>query len=218
MKITVKKYIEQLSEWPKSGCHIMAQYDDEKVIVYQAYRKEIGEFAINNQYFGGEFSLTRMTWIKPNFLWMMYRSGWGTKEGQEVTLAIHLKITAFHNYLQHATYTSFDQTEGMSHEEWRNDLENSNIRLQWDPDHDPYGSKQERRAIQIGLRDNFIRSFAQDDILLIEDISSFVKEQYEFVQNHQLENLTVPAEKPFLFKDETLNKKLKIINAYAHGH
>lgn len=217
MKITVKKYIEQLSEWPKSGCHIMAQYDDEKVIVYQAYRKEIGEFAINNQYFGGEFSLTRMTWIKPNFLWMMYRSGWGTKEGQEVTLAIHLKITAFHNYLQHATYTSFDQTEGMSHEEWRNDLENSNIRLQWDPDHDPYGSKQERRAIQIGLRDNFIRSFAQDDILLIEDISSFVKEQYEFVQNHQLENLTVPAEKPFLFKDETLNKKLKIINAYAHG-
>lgn len=217
MKIKVKKYIEQLSEWPKSGCHIMAQYDDEKVIVYQAYRKEIGEFAINNQYFGGEFSLTRMTWIKPNFLWMMYRSGWGTKEGQEVTLAIHLKITAFHNYLQHATYTSFDQTEGMSHEEWRNDLENSNIRLQWDPDHDPYGSKQERRAIQIGLRDNFIRSFAQDDILLIEDISSFVKEQYEFVQNHQLENLTVPAEKPFLFKDETLNKKLKIINAYAHG-
>lgn len=217
MKIKVKKYIEQLSEWPKSGCHIMAQYDDEKVIVYQAYRKEIGEFVINNQYFGGEFSLTRMTWIKPNFLWMMYRSGWGTKEGQEVTLAIHLKITAFHNYLQHATYTSFDQTEGMSHEEWRNDLENSNIRLQWDPDHDPYGSKQERRAIQIGLRDNFIRSFAQDDILLIEDISSFVKEQYEFVQNHQLENLTVPAEKPFLFKDETLNKKLKIINAYAHG-
>lgn len=217
MKIKVKKYIEQLSEWPKSGCHIMAQYDDEKVIVYQAYRKEIGEFAINNQYFGGEFSLTRMTWIKPNFLWMMYRSGWGTKEGQEVTLAIHLKITAFHNYLQHATYTSFDQTEGMSHEEWRNDLENSNIRLQWDPDHDPYGSKQERRAIQIGLRDNFIRSFAQDDILLIEDISSFVKEQYEFVQNHQLENLTVPAEKPFLFKGETLNKKLKIINAYAHG-
>ncbi len=195
----------------------MAQYDDEKVIVYQVYRKEIGEFAIKNQYFGGEFSLNRMTWIKPNFLWMMYRSGWGTKEGQEVTLAIHLKIEAFRNYLAHSVYTSFDQTEGISHEEWRNELENSNIRLQWDPDHDPYGAKQERRAIQIGLRDNFIRSFAKDDILLIEDISCFVKEQYEFVQQHQLKNLTVPAEKPFLFNDETLNKKLKIINGYAHG-
>jgi len=27
-----------------------------------------------------------MSWIKPNFLWMMYRCGWGTKEGQQVTL------------------------------------------------------------------------------------------------------------------------------------
>ncbi len=217
MKITVKKYTEQLLEWPKSGCHIMAQYDDEKIIVYQAYRKEIAEFAMKNQYFGGEFSLNRMTWIKPNFLWMMYRSGWGTKEGQDVTLAIHLKISAFHNYLENATYTSFAQTECISHDEWRNALENSNIRLQWDPDHDPYGAKQERRASQIGLRDNFIRSFAKDDILLIEDISQFVKEQHEVVQNKQLENLITPAERPFLFKDEAMNKKMKLINEYAHG-
>lgn len=217
MKITVKKYKEQVIEWPKSGCHIMAQYDDEKIIVYQAYRKEIGEFAVKNQYFGGEFSLGRMTWIKPNFLWMMYRSGWGTKEGQEITLAIHLKISAFHNYLENAVYTSYDQTEGISHDEWRDELENSNVRLQWDPDHDPYGAKQERRAIQIGLRDNFIHSFAKNDILLIEDISAFVKEQREFVQNHQLENLIIPAEKPFLFEDEKLNKKLKIIHKHAHG-
>lgn len=218
MKITLKKYKEQLLEWPKSGCHIMAQYDYEKIIVYQAYRKEIGEFAVKNQFFGGEFSLSRMTWIKPNFLWMMYRSGWGTKEGQEVTLAIHLKIETFRNYLAHSVYTSFDQTEGISHEEWRNELENSNIRLQWDPDHDPHGLKQERRAIQIGLRDDFIRSFAKEDILLIEDISQFVKEQYKFIQNRQLENLTVPAEKPFVFSDKALNKKLKIKNECAHGH
>ncbi|WP_316844452.1 DUF4291 domain-containing protein [Pedobacter psychrodurus] len=217
MKLTVKKYKEQVIEWPKSGCHIMAQYDDEKIIVYQAYRKEIGEFAVNNQYFGGQFSLSRMTWIKPNFLWMMYRSGWGTKEGQEVSLAIHLKISAFRNYLLNAVYTSYDQTEGISHDEWRSELENSSIRLQWDPDHDPNGVKQERKAIQIGLKDNFIKSFAQDDILFIEDISQFVKEQYEFVKNGQLENLSTPAEKSFVFDDEMLNRKLKIITEYAHG-
>ncbi|MNY67808.1 hypothetical protein D3C86_2054660 [compost metagenome] len=68
----------------------------------------------------------------------------------------------------------------------------------------------ERRAIQIGLREDFIKSFAKEDIVLIEDISEFVKEQYEFVQNKELEKLMVPAEKPFLFKDEELNKKLKI--------
>lgn len=210
MKIELKKYDEQVTVWPKSGYHIMAQYDEEEIIVYQSYRKDIGEFAAKNQFFGGEFSLTRMTWIKPNFLWMMYRNGWGTKEGQEVVLAIHLKISAFHTYLQSAVYSSYDASLGMSREEWQTQVKTSSVRLQWDPDHDPYGNKLERRAIQIGLRDDFIKSFAKEDILLIEDISEFVKEQYSFVQNGELEKLRVPAEKPFVFKDEELNKKLKI--------
>jgi hypothetical protein len=210
MKIELKKYDEQVKEWPKSGYHIMAQYDEEEIIVYQSYRKDIGEFAAKNQFFGGEFSLSRMTWIKPNFLWMMYRNGWGTKEGQEVVLAIHLKISAFNTYLQNAVYSSYNDSLGISHEEWQEQVKTSSIRLQWDPDHDPYGNKLERRAIQIGLREDFIKSFAKEDIVLIEDISEFVKEQYEFVQNKELEKLIVPAEKPFLFKNEELNKKLKI--------
>jgi len=210
MNIELKKYDEQITEWPKSGYHIMAQYDEEEIIVYQSYRKEIGEFAAKNQYFGGAFSLDRMTWIKPNFLWMMYRNGWGTKDGQEVVLAIHLKISAFNKYLENAVYSSYSSSLEMSHEDWKESVKTSSVRLQWDPDHDPYGNKLERRAIQIGLRDDFIKSFAKDDILLIEDISEFVKEQYEFVRNKKLENLVVPTERPFLFKDEELNKKLKI--------
>ncbi|SEP13044.1 protein of unknown function [Flavobacterium sp. CF108] len=210
MKIELKKYNEQIKEWPKSGYHIMAQYDDKEIIVYQSYRKEIGEFAAKNQFFGGAFSLERMTWIKPNFLWMMYRNGWGTKEGQEVVLAIHLKIGAFQKYLQNAVYSTHDSSLGKSYEEWQTEVKTSSVRLQWDPDHDPYGGKLERRAIQIGLRDDFIKSFTKEDILLIEDISGFVQEQYEFVQKKQLENLLIPAEKPLVFQDEELNKKLKI--------
>jgi hypothetical protein len=30
MKIKVKKYKEQLLEWPQKGYHIMAQYDERK--------------------------------------------------------------------------------------------------------------------------------------------------------------------------------------------
>lgn len=90
------------------------------------------------------------------------------------------------------------------------DVKRSSVRLQWDPDYHPYGAKLERRAIQIGLRNEFTRSFAKEDILLIEDISDFVAEQHEFVQRRELEKLNIPAEKPFLFKNEELNKKLKI--------
>jgi len=46
MKINLKKYKEQLKDWPEKGHHIMAQYDEEKIIVYQTYRKEIGHFAV----------------------------------------------------------------------------------------------------------------------------------------------------------------------------
>ncbi|WP_438422517.1 DUF4291 domain-containing protein [Aquimarina macrocephali] len=210
MKLQLKKYKEQEKEWPQSGYHIMAQYDDEKIIVYQSYRLEIGSFAVKNQFFGGAFSLDRMTWIKPNFLWMMYRNGWGTKEGQEVVLAIHLKKEAFESYVKNAVYSSFKPELYVSYEAWQEDVANSNVRLQWDPDHDPYGVKLERRAIQIGLRKEFIKSYAKDDVLEIEDVSDFVSEQYKFVKNKDLENLVIPAEKPLIFKDEKLNTYLKL--------
>jgi len=67
-------YTRQLDEWPNSGKHILAQFNSDSVIVYQAYKPSIGHFAAEHQYFGGEFSFTRMSWIKPNFLWMMYRT------------------------------------------------------------------------------------------------------------------------------------------------
>lgn len=36
-----------------------------------------------------------MSWIKPNFLWMIFRSGWATKENQERVLAMFLRREAF---------------------------------------------------------------------------------------------------------------------------
>ncbi|GET40082.1 hypothetical protein MiSe_48900 [Microseira wollei NIES-4236] len=78
MKLVTESYLAQIDRWPKTGRHILAQFDDESIVVYQAYRPAIGHFAASHGYFGGEFSLNRMSWIKPNFLWMMYRSGWGT--------------------------------------------------------------------------------------------------------------------------------------------
>jgi Domain of unknown function (DUF4291) len=42
--------------------------------------------------------------MKPNFLWMMFRSGWGMKEGQETILAIWLKRSAFDTLLEQAVH------------------------------------------------------------------------------------------------------------------
>ena len=63
---------EQKARWPNSGRHILAHFDDETLVIYQAYRPTIGNYAIKHGELGGpDFSFSRMSWIKPNFLWMM---------------------------------------------------------------------------------------------------------------------------------------------------
>lgn len=69
--IPTERYLEQLSRWPSSGMHILAHFDERTIIVYQAYCPATGLFAARNGFFGDGFSYNRMSWIKPNFLWMI---------------------------------------------------------------------------------------------------------------------------------------------------
>src|SRR6266849_463738 len=100
MVLATEPYNEQVEVWPKTGRHILAQYDDHSVIVYQAYRPSIGRFAAEHGKFGGDFSYSRMSWVKPNFLWMMYRCGWGQKADQQTILAVRLVRAAFDEILR----------------------------------------------------------------------------------------------------------------------
>lgn len=175
----LEPYTAQLPSWPLEGRHILAAYDEENIVVYQAYRPEIGLFAAAHQRFGGEFSFSRMSWIKPNFLWMMYRSGWGTKEGQEVTLAVTIPRSLFDEILAQAVPSSFDAHRYANIDEWRAALAASEVRLQWDPDHAPDGKPQARRAIQLGLRGTMLRRYAAEEVVKVQDLSSFVAEQRE---------------------------------------
>lgn len=48
-----------------------------------------------------------MTWIKPSFLWMMYRCGWGAKEGQETVLSVEISREGFDWALRYACLSSY---------------------------------------------------------------------------------------------------------------
>jgi len=177
MSLITEPYLAQNERWPGLGRHILAQFDAESVVVYQAYRPEIGRFAARHGYFGGGFGMGRMSWIKPNFLWMMYRSGWGVTENQEVTLAVRLRRDAFDGILRQAVHSSFDPEVYKTHESWKRAVAGSDVRLQWDPDHGPSGAPLERRAIQLGLRGDVLAGYAREWLLDVEDVSDFVAEQ-----------------------------------------
>lgn len=208
MKLRTESYLEQRERWPTSGRHILAQYDDESIVVYQAYRPAIGTFAAAKGYFGGEFSLGRMSWIKPNFLWMMYRSGWGSKEGQEVVLAIRLGRSAFDEILGQAVHSSFVPDVYASRFAWQERGKRSDVRLQWDPDHAPSGAKEERRAIQLGLRGEVLRRYAREWIVDIQDVSGLVAEQRENIR--AATNLRTPAERVYPVADRETSERLGI--------
>jgi hypothetical protein len=202
----LKLYLEQKKKWPIKGRHILAQYDETSIIVYQAYRPAIGNFASKNGYFGGEFRLSRMSWIKPNFLWMMYRSAWGTKLGQEVILAVRLKREFFDSVLAQAVFSTYNPKIYVTEEEWKKAVAKSFVRLQWDPDHDPSGKKVQRRAIQLGLREKVLAEYARDAILEILDISDFVKNQKANVQG-DYSSLEIPKEEVY-YPDEEISNRI----------
>lgn len=210
MKLATEPYRLQKTRWPQRGRHILAQFDADTIVVYQAYRPAIGRFAAEHQRFGGPFSLERMSWIKPNFLWMMYRSGWGTKEGQEVTLAVRLRRDAFDKVLAEAIHSTHVPEVYGERSAWEQLGKRSDVRLQWDPDHGPSGDKQERRAIQLGLRGAAIASYAGEWIVEIEDISAFVAEQRRVWFEGDREALVTPREEVYPVDDSAVAARLGI--------
>jgi hypothetical protein len=199
MNLPTQKYATQNAVWPQSGRHILACHDDATIVVYQAYRPSIGRFAIEHGRFGGpDFSLSRMSWIKPNFLWMMYRCGWGQKEGQETVLGLRISRPFFDAILAEAVPSSFDADTFADRDAWQQAVEQSNVRLQWDPDHAPNGAKQERKAIQLGLRGDALKAFAGSELLEVIDMTAFVASQRQNAIPANYADLIMPTETLYL--------------------
>ena len=209
MKITTELYTQSLRENPEQGKHIIGHQSEKSIVVYQAYKPSIAAFALKNQYLGGaDFSYSRMSWIKPNFLWMMHRCGWAEKENQERVLALWIDKKELEHILFQGAHTSFNSIHYKNEEEWKTALASSDVRIQWDPDHDPFGNPLSRKAIQIGLKGEVLKKFGQKNIQLIEDITEFVKEQKKHIINKDLDKLHVPMERVYKINNTILKNKI----------
>ncbi len=207
MRFETRRYRGQRDTWPERGHHIMAQYDDEDILVYQAYRAEIADWAVEHQMLGGPaFSYDRMSWIKPNFLWMMYRSGWGTKRDQERTLGLRISRAFFEPLLSEAVPSSYWSELYETREDWKREMKGSEVRLQWDPDHDPAGGKVSRRAVQLGLRGETLRRFGQQEIVEVLDLTQFVREQ----RGVSRERLETPWERAWTPEDARVGERVRL--------
>jgi hypothetical protein len=213
VKLATEPYPEQVKAWPREGRHILAHFDDETVVVYQAYRPAIGRFTAEHGTFGEGFSFSRMSWVKPNFLWMMYRSGWGTKDNQEVTLALRVRRVFFDSLLAAAVPSSWEREQFATEEQWSRAVGRSSVRLQWDPDHHPSGAKLERRAIQLGLRGEVLEAFGRRELLEVIDLTEFVAEQRARLLSGGVSTLVTPRERVYRPTDPEIASRLRLAQA-----
>ena len=211
MKIKTEKYRQACDILPKAGQIIIGHQQEDEIVVYQAYKASIATYAVQHQALGGpEYSYRRMSWIKPNFLWMMFRCGWAEKENQDRVLALWIRKSFLEEILSDAVASTYDAELYPDRETWRRSLEQNEVRLQWDPDHDPYGAKLTRRAIQLGLKGGMLERFGKQELTGIEDVTDFVREQKQHVDTRRLDLLEVPEERIWQPESETLTKNIGI--------
>jgi hypothetical protein len=161
---------------------IRADYDDATITVYQAYSAAIALPAVRHNRFVPPFSRDRMTWIKPSFLWMMERSGWGRKPGQEHILAIRITRQGWEAALAQAVLTTFTQGVHRDCDDWQRQLDAAPVRVQWDPERTLRGESLSQRAIQVGLSRHIVSQYVDVWTREIRDCTPLVRQLYDLLQ------------------------------------
>jgi Domain of unknown function (DUF4291) len=155
---------------------LRASYTAETIRVYQAFPPDVAYAALDAGKFVPPFKMARMTWIKPSFNWMMYRSGYASKPGQEVILAIDMTRQGFEWALENAALTRFVPDVHAGYESWKRELEERPVRIQWDPERDwrlqPIALS---KTIQIGLKGEAVQRYVDEWIVRIENVTAVAK-------------------------------------------
>jgi len=116
-----------------------------------------------------------MTWIKPSFLWLMHRSNWAQKPGQERILAVRITRAGWDEALARAVLTTADPVA----------MKHAAVYVQWDPERSLRGAALNHRSIQVGVGRELIRTFAENWVVDLADITPRARKIAEMVRGGQ---------------------------------
>jgi len=178
-------------------------YDPETVRVYQAYGDAIADTALAaGSFVSPPFSLSRMTWVKPSFLWMMYRSGWALKdEGQKRILAVDISRAGFEWAMANSCVS--DAYTSASPEKRKEAFSRHPVRIQWDPERDLESRALPYRSLQMGLSGIAMEQYVTQWIRRITDVTSLAREIHAAVQSGAVRHALslLPQERSYPISD-----------------
>ena len=184
---------------PVPARQVRARYSADTITVYQAYPPEIALPALAAGRFVPPFKRDRMTWIKPSFLWMMYRCGWATKPGQDRVLAIDITREGFEWALARACLSHFDRDRHGDKATWSRQLNTSPVRVHWDPERSLHLMPLPYRSLQVGLSGDAVDRYVEVWTVAVIDITSTVQRVRDLLRtgDEQAAQAQLPVEQPY---------------------
>ncbi|MFJ9342734.1 DUF4291 domain-containing protein [Streptomyces sp. NPDC101733] len=178
---------------------IRAAHTADTVTVYQAYAPRIGLPAARDGRFPPAWKRERMTWIKPSFLWMMYRCGWAAKADQETVLAVEITRAGFDRALAGACLSHYVRGVHADHAAWKDALAASAARVQWDPERDLHLNPLAHRSLQLGLSGPLSRAYADEWTVSVRDVTPLAREVHALVRAGEdtAARALLPVETPY---------------------
>lgn len=195
-----------LSAMDEPQHRIRALHTATTITVYQAYAPEIGLPAVEEGRFPAAWKRDRMTWIKPSFLWMMYRCGWAAKEGQTTVLAVEISRDGFDWALRNACLSNYVRGVHPDRADWQRQLKRAPARVQWDPERDLRLRPLPYRSLQLGLTGEAARRYADEWTVAIRDVTPLAHEIQALVRDGDLDSAAgrLPREHVYPVEDLSL--------------
>lgn len=117
-----------------------------------------------------DYSDLKANLLQLSFLSIMHDYNSRGKENQESVLAVWIKKEAFEEILQKVTPN-------------------------WNSDYDYFGKELERQTIQLDLKEEDFEKLIKEKIDFVYDVSDFIKEQKQYINQNQIEKLMIPKER-----------------------
>ena len=178
---------------------VRAVFTAETITVYQAYSPQIALPALRYGRFVAPFRRDRMTWIKPSFLWMMYRCGWATKPGQEHVLAVEISRTGFEQALTQACLSHYVPEVHPDRRTWTHQVKTSPVRVQWDPERSIHLGALPHRSLQVGLRGPAVDQYVDEWTTRITDVTDTAHTIHDLLRDGDCvgAQALLPVERPY---------------------
>ncbi|GJF29702.1 hypothetical protein KNE206_24020 [Kitasatospora sp. NE20-6] len=162
---------------------IRADYDDRTIVMYQAHAP--GAPGHPAEPFAGH----RTIWIEPSFRWLMHRTNWARRTGQERVLAVRITREGWERALAEAVPATDDQAAPAD----------AAAHVRWDPERSAAGAALGHHSIQVGVGRPLLGAFVDEWTVSVTDLTPRVHRISGLIRaglNAQAVRL-LPTERPY---------------------